>query len=82
MIYKFTESAKNVIEFANSITLKLGHSYIGTEHLLYGLTTEDKGVASKVLMGQGINSESVLTQIEKIMGSSTSKSKKLIRIYS
>ena len=82
MIYIVTACAIYVIEFANSITLKLGHSYIGTEHLLYGLTTEDKGVASKVLMGQGINSESVLTQIEKIMGSSTSKSKKLIRIYS
>jgi len=40
MTYRFTESAKKAIEYANEITIKLGHSYIGTEHILYGLAKE------------------------------------------
>ena len=56
MTYKFTESAKKAIEYANEITVSLGHEYIGTEHLLYGLSKESTGVASKVLEGQGIYS--------------------------
>lgn len=41
MTYKFTESARLVIEYANDITQKLGHSYIGSEHILYGLVREE-----------------------------------------
>ncbi len=78
MTYKFTESAKNVIEYANEITLKLGHTYIGTEHILYGLAKEDKGIASKVLEKQNVNAENVLTKIEEIMGSTKTKSKKIL----
>ena len=78
MTYKFTESAKNVIDYANSITTKLGHSYIGTEHILYGLTKETNGIASKVLAEQNVNPESVLAQIEKIMGGADSKTKKIL----
>ena len=68
MTYKFTDSARKVIEYANEITLKLGHSYIGTEHILYGLTKEKTSIASKVLEMQNVNSENVLAQIEGIMG--------------
>lgn len=82
MTYKFTESAKKVIEYANEITLKLGHSYIGTEHILYGLTKEELGIASKVLEKQNVNSENVLDQIKWLMGDSLVKQKKILRIYS
>lgn len=68
MIYKFTSSATNVIEYANKITLKLGHDYIGTEHILYGLAEENEGIANKVLESQGITAENVLSQIEEIIG--------------
>lgn len=78
MTYKFTESAKKVIEYANEITLKLGHSYIGSEHLLYGLAKENIGVASRVLEKQNINFENVLAQIESIMGGTAVKQKKLL----
>ena len=81
MTYKFTESAKNVIKYANDITLKLGHSYIGTEHVLYALTMEKTGIASKVLENQNINSVNVLKRIEEIMGGTMLKSKKILRIY-
>jgi ATP-dependent Clp protease ATP-binding subunit ClpC len=64
MTYKFTDSAKRAIEYANKIALKLGHSYIGTEHLLYGLASEEIGIASKVLEKQSIMPDKVLTEIE------------------
>ena len=40
MTYKFTERAKKALEIANEIAIELGHNYIGTEHLLYGLVKE------------------------------------------
>ena len=49
MTYKFTNRANKAIEIANDLALELGHSYIGTEHILYGLAKEGGGVASKVL---------------------------------
>ena len=60
MIYKFTTRAKKVIEIADEISIKIGHNYIGTEHILYGLVTEGEGVASKVLNNKGISQEKVL----------------------
>ena len=46
MTYKFTNRAKKAIEMANELAMELGHSYIGTEHILYGLAKEGSGVAS------------------------------------
>ena len=82
MTYKFTASAEKVIEYANKITLKLGHDYIGTEHILYGLVKEDTGIANKVLETQGITTETVLNQIEDIIGTRKDKRKENIRLYS
>ena len=41
-------------QIANEIAANLGHDYIGTEHLLYGLVEEGTGIASKVLQNQGM----------------------------
>ena len=82
MTYKFTESSEKVIEYANEITLKMGHDYIGTEHILYGLAKEKTGIASKVLEGQNITEENILVQIEDIIGPRKIKGKKNIRLYS
>ena len=68
MTYKFTNSAQNVLEIAKEIAIELGHNYIGTEHILYGLTEEENGIASKVLENQNINSENVLDEIENLIG--------------
>ena len=68
MTYKFTNSAQNVIEIAKEIAVELGHNYIGTEHILYGLTEEKNGVASRVLENQGITPENVLEEIENLIG--------------
>ena len=68
MMYKFTSRAQKALEIANSIAEELGHSYIGTEHILYGLTEEGAGVAARVLGNQGINSEDVKSKIEELIG--------------
>ena len=68
MIYKFTNKAKKVIEIANDISVKLGHNYIGTEHILYGLVKEGEGVGAKVLTNKGIIAENVEKKIEEILG--------------
>ena len=69
MIYKFTNRAKKALEYANELAIKLGHSYIGTEHILYGLTKEGSGVASKVLENQEVLPEKVIDKIAELVGS-------------
>ena len=68
MIYKFTNSAERVLEIANDIALELGHNYVGTEHILYGLAKEERGVASKVLEKQNVTPETVIEKIEELVG--------------
>ena len=68
MIYKFTNKAKKVIEIANDISIELGHNYIGTEHILYGLVKEGEGIAAKVLTNKGITEDKVKVKIEEMLG--------------
>ncbi len=70
MVYKFTKSGEKVIENASDIVIYLGHNYIGSEHILYGLAKEKNGVAHKVLEEQGIVSDLILRKIEEIIGKS------------
>jgi ATP-dependent Clp protease ATP-binding subunit ClpC len=46
----FTPRAKKVLELALREALKLGHNYIGTEHVLLGLLTEGEGVAAQIML--------------------------------
>ena len=68
MMYKFTNSAQIALETASNLAIKLGHDYIGTEHILFGLVDEENGVASKVLSKQNITSEDILQKIEELIG--------------
>ena len=68
MLYKFTNKAKKAIEIADDISLQLGHNYIGTEHILYGLLKEGEGIAAKVLNNKGITEENVKEKIEEFLG--------------
>ena len=69
MTYKFTNRAEKAIQIANDIANDFGHNYIGTEHLLYGLSKEGTGVASKVLENQGVVPEKIEAEIEELIGS-------------
>ena len=68
MLYKFTNKAKKAIEIADEISLQLGHNYIGTEHILYGLVKEGEGIAAKVLNNKGITDDKVKEIIEELLG--------------
>ena len=68
MTYKFTNRAKKAIELANQVALELGHNYIGTEHILYGLVKEGSGVASKVLGNQEVTSDEVIDKMIELIG--------------
>ena len=68
MTYKFTNKAEKAIQLADEIASNLGHNYIGTEHLIYGLVEEGTGIASKVLQNQGITSEKILEEIDNLIG--------------
>lgn len=69
MTYKFTKSSENVLKIANDLAVDMGHNYVGTEHILYGLVAEGSGVASKVLENQNITKELVIEKIEMLIGS-------------
>ena len=68
MVYKFTARARKAIDLANEIAMDLGHSYIGTEHILYGLAKEGSGVASKILENQAINAQKIENEIIDLIG--------------
>lgn len=63
----FTPRAKKVIEYAMREGLQLGHSYIGTEHLLLGLTREPEGVAAQVLTKLGADMPRVRSQVNQLI---------------
>ncbi len=68
MTYKFTNRAKKAVELANEVAIELGHNYIGTEHILYGLSKEGSGVASKVLANQEVTPDEVIDKMIELIG--------------
>src|SRR5205085_11798753 len=65
-----TPRAKKVIELAVDEARRLGHHYIGTEHLLLGLVREGEGIASAVLEKLGVNLDKVRTQTVQVLSQS------------
>lgn len=69
MIYgKFTKKAEAALILAKECAEAFGHSYIGTEHILWGLAKEGTGIASSVLASNGINDERVKQKILELVG--------------
>ncbi len=67
-MYEFTERAAKVLEISKEFAIKHNYSFIGTEHILYGLISEGEGLACKILANQGLIPEYVQEEIEKIDG--------------
>jgi len=63
----FTPRAKKVLELSLREALQLGHSYIGTEHLLLGLLREGEGVAAQVLTKLGADANKVRSQVVQLL---------------
>ncbi len=68
---KFTERAKTAIEKAQAAAEELGHSYVGSEHLLLGLVREGGGQGAKVLRENGLSDELLTELVEKYVGRGT-----------
>jgi len=61
---KFSPRVKDVITYSREEALRLGHDYIGTEHLLLGLIREGDGIAIKLLKSLGIDTSKLRRAIE------------------
>ncbi len=71
MQFRFTNSAKEAIDKARASAADMGHSHVGTEHLVLGLLKIKEGVACKALENQGINVEDVEYRIIELVGTGT-----------
>lgn len=66
-----TPRAKRVIELAVDEAENLGHSYVGTEHLLLGLLREGEGIAAGVLESFGVTLEKARAEVVKLLSETT-----------
>lgn len=71
MVNKFTQKAQNSLNSARSFAKELGHSYIGTEHLLLGLLAEKESIASRILISRGASAKKLKKSIVDYMGIGT-----------
>ena len=73
MTQRFTDDAQRVLSFAQEAALELGHDYVGTEHVLIGLTKVKNGVAAKALEELGIVTEDIFEAVEEQVGRGNKK---------
>lgn len=71
-IVHYTPRAKKVIELSVDESRKLGHSYIGTEHILLALIREGEGVAARVLANTGVSLNKARQQVLLLLGNNDS----------
>lgn len=72
MNHMFTDRVKKVLQYSREESARLGHDYIGTEHLLLGLVKEGQGVAVAVLANMGIQLDALKKSIEDAVQTSSS----------
>ncbi|OKL35953.1 ATP-dependent protease ATP-binding subunit ClpC [Domibacillus mangrovi] len=75
MFGRFTERAQKVLALAQEEAIRLGHSNIGTEHILLGLVREGEGIAAKALYGLGLSAEKIQEEVEELIGKGDGASK-------
>ena len=68
MANRFTRKAQQVLQIAMQVASDLGHTYIGSEHLLLALTSEDSGVAAQCLAERGALAERIRDAIVERSG--------------
>jgi len=78
---KFSQRVKEVISLAREEALRLGHDYIGTEHLILGMIREGEGLGLELIQKAGLNPEELRTSIENsTRGTATNTIKNLSNI--
>ena len=68
MAKRFTENAQKIILIAQEEAKRLNHDYVGTEHILLGLSAIEGTVSNKILTGLGVTFRKVRLEIEKMVG--------------
>lgn len=63
-----TPRAKKIVEYATEESSKLGHNYVGTEHLLLGVLREQEGVAAQVLLNLELTLKDVRDEVLDLLG--------------
>lgn len=71
---KFSPRVKDVITFSREEALRLGHDYIGVEHLLLGIIREGEGTAMRVLKQLGVEARDLRKELEKNLAPGNAKS--------
>ena len=61
---RFTERAQSALTKAQETAQEMGHSYVGTEHILLGIAQESEGIGAKVLHDNGLDEELITELIE------------------
>ncbi len=69
MFERFTDRARKVMALANREAQNFNHEYIGTEHILLGLVTENSGVGAQVLKNLGVDAKLLRQEVEKLVKS-------------
>ncbi|MBK5284488.1 MAG: ATP-dependent Clp protease ATP-binding subunit, partial [Bacteroidia bacterium] len=77
MDLKFSPRVKDVLTFSREEALRLGHDYIGPEHLLLGLIREGEGMAIRILKSLGLNMPELRKSIETSVKSSANSNNNL-----
>ena len=67
-IERFSKLAAHSLERSLTLAEELGHTYLGSEHLLLGLLKETEGVASRLMISKGITPDKVLKKLEQLIG--------------
>ena len=65
---RFTQKAQNALNYSLQSASELGHTYIGSEHLLLGLCKEDSGIAAHYLKERGAEIEKIKNAVIRIAG--------------
>ncbi|MCL8206469.1 MAG: ATP-dependent Clp protease ATP-binding subunit [Actinomycetia bacterium] len=68
MFGQFTEKARRVVIYAQEEARRMGHNFVGTEHLLLGLIRESNSLPAKILQSLGLDLETVRGEVLKATG--------------
>lgn len=71
---KFSPEVKDVITYSREEALRLGHGFIGVEHLLLGLIREGESLAVRILQGMGVDLDRLRKSVESAVKSSAQSS--------
>jgi len=69
----FTPRAKKVMEMSLRESMRLGHSYVGTEHLLLGIARQVNGTAVRILNDLGVEMSDIQAQVAQLISSQSNR---------